>query len=130
VARLNNRNQRNTRLKYKAIIKKEGIVVGARGEFITIPSEKGDQELVLGGAHLIEAFYDAEEEDPENDNILATEAAGIEVTRLDRRTPADVQKFFKTTGNILNNLGSGNSFSETYLEIADMNKEHKEHIDS
>lgn len=119
---INNRNQFNTRAKYKAIIKQEGIVVGARGEIITIPAEDDSCEYVLGGAHMIEAFYEAEDEDPKHDNIIATALAGIKVTRLDKRTPVDVQRYFKQIGNILNNLGSGNSFSETYLELPEMNK--------
>jgi len=121
-AKLNNRNQHNTRAKYKNIIKKEGVITGARGELITITDEKDkDIEWVIGGAHMCEALYDAEAEEPENKNITASIAAGIRVTRLDKRTPADVQRYFKQIGNVLNGLGSGNSFSETYLELPEIN---------
>jgi hypothetical protein len=125
---INNRNQRQTRRKYKKILKVDGVVLGARGEIIVIPKDESMNEYwVLGGAHLIEALYDAYREDPSNLQILASLKSGIPVTRLDIRSPSDVQRYFKTTGNILNNLGSGTSFTETYLDMPQMSKDYVEY---
>eukprot|EP00969_Alexandrium_andersonii_P368778 15473658-Alexandrium_andersonii.AAC.4 len=89
----------------------------SRSEMLVKPrsniADSADEDVVAGG-HVLEGFYEAALEDPQNTNILATIAAGVRVARLDHRTPADVVTYFKDQGNLLNRLGSATSHLEWY----------------
>ncbi len=69
---LNDRNQCDTRLKYKITILKHGYKPNLRNEMVVVPASKGSNTyLVLSGAHLIEAIYEAYYEAPGNPQVQA-----------------------------------------------------------
>ncbi len=53
---------------------------------VTGPSGIRTQEHLICGGHLVEAFYEAISEEPDNAQLVATLRAGLNITRLDPRT--------------------------------------------
>ena len=69
----------------------------------------------VGGATLIEAWYQAYDTDPDNVSIKQSLEIGIEVMEFVKDTPMEVLLYLK---NILNTLHAGSEF--TVLEICPM----------
>eukprot|EP00973_Karenia_brevis_P088255 12237066-Karenia_brevis.AAC.1 len=98
---LNDRDEYETRLKYIQNIKDMGLVIGARNDFVCIaPTADSPFRDVLGGAHVVEAIYDAYEQDPDNAQVQATIEGGLDFIELETRSPSDVQKIW----NLLRSL--------------------------
>ena len=73
--------------------------------------------LLLTYGHFTEAVYDAEEQEPENQQVRMTIQSGIpNVTSLNRRTPADVCNYVKETNNAFQG-GAGTNLLERLEDI-------------
>eukprot|EP00973_Karenia_brevis_P022261 3062770-Karenia_brevis.AAC.1 len=126
---INDRDEAETRRNIKESCKQRGFVEGGRNEIVVIPQFVGSEfYYVLGGAHTVEAIYEAyEEEGDSNEHLQATIAAGLKVTVLKARTPPDVQRWFKEEGNSLKG-SSGRSFLEYYNSIDRMRTAYAAHV--
>ena len=70
----------------------------------------------IGGMHVIEGVYDADEEEPHNEQVIATLSGGMEITELEVRTPPDVLLYFKDLQNSLT-MTSAKDIIEKYCEV-------------
>lgn len=127
---LNDRDQHSTRAIYREKIKEVGISKGARNEALAVPLghlchtklQVANVTLEIpaafvGGAHLMEAAYEAwfEPGSESNPQVLTSMRAGLpNVTLLDSRTPPDVLSWLKDGANLFNELASGIDFLERY----------------
>jgi hypothetical protein len=76
---------------------------------------------VIGGAHLIEATYDADESDPENEQVIATISGGVPgVTVVDHRLPTDAEDYMVRELNKTAHLTGQISFMDKYNMIDDI----------
>ena len=66
--------------------------------------------------HVIEGVYDADEEEPHNEQVIATLSGGMEITELEVRTPPDVLLYFKDLQNSLT-MTSAKDIIEKYCEV-------------
>eukprot|EP00969_Alexandrium_andersonii_P310193 13707861-Alexandrium_andersonii.AAC.1 len=116
---LNNRDQQDTRNKYKQLLFERGIMKGARNESIAVPSSCEQQFQAsmtqngiiyinaefAGGAHLVEAAYEAHAEQPNNCQVQISIKSGLPgVTLLDPRTPRDALEYFIKEANFWNKI--------------------------
>ena len=69
-----------------------------------LDSSKG--YYVVAGGHVADAFYEARAKAPRgsNANVDATEDGGLPCAELTARTPTDVIRYFKDTGNAMNDV--------------------------
>ena len=97
---LNDRDEVSTRENYIELLQTKGWVLGCRGEVVARPvkrySTAAGKEVclrhIIGGAHLIEAVYEAEERFPENVQVRRAITHGVpQVCDIDERTPPDVE---------------------------------------
>ena len=95
-----------------------GLKLGGRGEIVAMrhPSDN-DVMIILSGAHLVEAGYEAYAADPTNPQITASISQPLEVTLLDDRTPVGVLDYFIEDGNSLNSLKGVISFVDQLLKV-------------
>ncbi len=78
-------------------------------------------DFVIAGAHLVEAMYEAARQAPQNPQVRASLAAGIVITRIDPRSPADIQRYFRNEGNELNDSGAvSTTFMDIYCELPEI----------
>ena len=128
----NDRDQQDTRSKYKAIFKMKGYILGARNEVVVKATALGsDDYTIVGGAHLLEAIQDCwQEEYDSNEQVRASIDGGIKVTEIDYRSPPDIVKYFKEESNSLNGIASKTSFIETYNMMEDVESAWKQHRNS
>ena len=105
-------------LRYRKIVRKDGRLVGGRGEVVVIAMGEppGEKDWIICGQHVATAFYEEHAENKENPQILATIEDGIKVTRLYPKTPDDVVRFFRDDNNYLNKVKGA---SRTFLEKLD-----------
>ena len=137
---VNNRDQESTRQDCKTKLVEKGLVVGGRSEIVTMPVPKSypaqmahpEQELILGGAHLLESAYELWEAaglsdkvdvtadtkvlHAMNPNLRATLLSPCFHQRINSQTPPDVLKDIKETYNTMNK-GADESIVDRYLEI-------------
>ena len=80
-----------------------------------------EQQIYYDGkkrTERLEALEDADLEDPTNPNVEASIKSGLPVTKLDPRSPLDIQKYFKNIGNLcciaLNKYNTGTSLSTSH----------------
>ena len=84
----NNRNEGDTRRRYKEIIFVDGWVLGQGSVIVVVPiAEDGSDSEgyhVISGAHRLEALYECCAEDPENPQVQASIASGGTVKLLNQ----------------------------------------------
>ena len=57
--------------------------------------------FLLAGATTTEGFYDANQREPTNPNVMATLERGVDLVLIDNRSPSDVLIYIKDTSNSL-----------------------------
>ncbi|CAK0888090.1 unnamed protein product, partial [Prorocentrum cordatum] len=88
-----------------------------------------NKKLILGGAHLIEAFYIALKQHPNAPQLHASLVEGVpDCTRVDARTPSDGLKYFVDISNELNGFASRTSFLQMYRRVEDIVKGYANHL--
>ena len=107
----------------KATIRHKGFSSYRRSEIMSIghPTDPS-VELILAGAHAVDAIYELADHEADNEQVLATLRGGLKLTQLHPGTPTDVIEYFKNEANWLNSkagLGLGRTFAEI---IADSGK--------
>ena len=119
----NNRKQQATLKLYAKGILEDGYESTARNSPIAVYYKGSGQREFVAGATLMEAFYLAKEEDPNNKYVLAMERGGYEnVVDLDERTPRDVLMYLKLRGNNKNLLAAQTDFCEIFDAIDEIKK--------
>ena len=149
---INDRDQDSTKTDCKQKLLEKGWVVGGRSEIVTMKVPEGypvvmehpEQELILGGAHLLESAYELWEQagltpiaDKVDDhNVLLKMNPNLRATlltlcfhqKVNPMTPSDVLKDIKETYNTMNK-GADESVIDRYLEITHIGKAYKMHCE-
>lgn len=123
---LNNRVQNGVKECYKQSCRLRGIVEGVRGEaWLCEPGvdgktgERSGPYGALSFASLIESFYAALEDEPDNPNLLRTLSKGLECRIIHHRVPPAVAKYLVHLHNRFHQ-GSATSFCELLNLIPDV----------
>lgn len=121
---LNNRDQQDTRERYRLEIERKGIIEGARSETIAILQlvDGEPQAQLIAGATLMEAAYLSFEKAPADNTYVAfTRKHGLpNVSIFDPRTPRDVLSYYIDQNNEFNLLGGCKSFMESYNDALEV----------
>ena len=108
----NPRHQAGVKMQYVKSVKARGIVESVRGECWAIAPAENDGRpapyLLLSCASLVEAYYTAIAEEPNNENLIATAKKGMEARVLSIRTPASVCRYLTTLHNQFHHGASTN----------------------
>lgn len=130
--RLNNRVQMAVRRSYTELILKEGLIKDARaGKVVVVPDTLDRDSWVLhqiGAATLVEALYDAHDQQPENAQVKASVDDGIAgVIILNPRTPTDCLEYIRDELNKMVGVGARTSFLEHYNIVPAIENQWVEH---
>ena len=122
---VNNRTQLSVRKKYKRGVLTSGVTVGGRSEaWATLetyqtPDGPVTRAYLLTAATLTEAVYDAQEENPDSDQVKITISRGVWVRPFLKKMPAFARRYLRDAGNAWNNIAASTSFLENYLLLDD-----------
>ena len=120
---LNHRQQLSTRREYKELILKMGLMKDMRaGRPMAVPDPLDPETWqlnLIAAATLVEALYDAAEEDPSNAQVRASLQDGLtSAIVLHPKTPWDVVEYLRDSANRFVAYGSRTSFLERYKMIS------------
>lgn len=108
----NPRHQASVKQIYIKSVKQRGIVESVRGECWAVAPQEVDGRkgpyLLLSCASLVEAYYQAIQEEPSNSNLLTTCRKGIEARILSPRTPGSILRYLVTLHNQFHHGASTN----------------------
>eukprot|EP00959_Pyramimonas_sp_CCMP1952_P039685 829955-Pyramimonas_sp.AAC.1 len=117
----------SVRREYEEIILDRGIVKGARAGGVFAVATSTDRTRwrlqQLGAATLFEAFYDAKKHNPENEQVLATERAGVQgVTLLLPNCKKCILEYYRDELNSMVGYGAKTSFIESMTRAGEAQK--------
>ena len=120
----NPRQQMGVKARYIQSIKARGLVESVRGEcWAIMPDVPGGPYRLLSCASLVEALYEAAQQDPENPNIVATLKAGIELRPLDVKTPSAISKYLVKLHNRFHG-GAATNYIELMTTVPEVTWKH------
>ena len=101
---------------------KTGVVAAVVSSQMQIQADTGNNieltGIVLGGAHLVEAAYDAFDEEPDNEQCIETMEQGLpNCTILDALIPLDAEDYMIATANKTNSLRAEHSHMDLYADV-------------